>query len=195
MAWRLSGNPLPALMSWEKKALMLRTVVLSIPALQKLPVDVAERLDAMRAFNRGTITIEELRGRLAALPKDSKQVAMLHEPLDFHGWTVDASLIDHHDSAWWFVHATRKVRTVSEGDKRWLFKVLGVLGCNPEADRVSLGDLETNVAESVPYIYMWPNTFERLEVQLKKGDMRVVPRGTRPADGFSRIDDADVGKE
>jgi hypothetical protein len=68
------------------------------------------------------------------------------------------------------------VRTVSDGDKRWLFKVLDVLGCNPDADRVSVGDLEFNVAESVPYIFMWPNTFERLEVQLKKGDMRVVLR-------------------
>lgn len=185
-------------MSWQKKALMLRTIVLSIPALQRLSDAGTEHMDAMRAFNRGTITAEELQARVAALPKDPVPSSMLHEPLEFHGWTVDATLIDHHGSAWWLVYVTRRVRTVTDGDRRWLFKVLDVLGCNPDADRVSVGDLEDNVAHGVPYLYMWPNTFERLEFQFKdakKGGMRTVPRGTRASDGFVRLDELDGKKD
>lgn len=198
MSWRLSGNPLPALMSWQKKALMLRTIVLSIPALQKLSDTGIEHMDAMRAFNRGMITAEELNARVAALPKDPAPSSMLHEPLEFHNWTVDATLIDHHGNAWWLVYVTRRVRTVTDGDKRWLFKVLDVLGCDPGADRVSVGALEDNIAHGVPYLYMWLNTFERLEVQFKdakKGGMRMVPRGTRPTSGFVRLEDLDGNKD
>src|SRR5206468_3219190 len=66
MAWRLSGNPLSALMSWQKKALMLREIVLSIPELQKMSEAGIEHMEAMRAFNRGTITAEELMARVAS---------------------------------------------------------------------------------------------------------------------------------
>lgn len=198
MAWRLSGNPLPALMSWQNKALMLREIVLAIPELQKMSEAGIDHIEAMRAFNRGTITAEEMMARVTALPKDPTPPPMMHEPLEFHGWTVDATLIDYHGAAWWLVHVTRRVRTANDGDKRWLFKVLAVLGCDPDNDRVSVGDLDDNVANEVPYLYMWLNTFPRLEFQfkdVKKGGMRLVPRGTRPADGFVRLDDLDGNKD
>lgn len=189
MAWRLSGNPLPVFMGWERKALMLRTIVLSIPALQRLSDAGNEHMSAMRAFRRGTITLSQLQARIAALPKEPPP-SMLHEPLDFHGWTVDATLIDYEGKAWWLVKVTRRTRTVSEGDKRWLFKVLGVLGCDPERDQVSVGDLEENVAHDVPYIYMWPNMFERLSINVpinQSDEMEIVPRGSRPSPGFQSL--------
>lgn len=193
MAWKLSGNKLPVWNSWQKNAWMLRTIVLSIPKLQPIDDGVIECFETMRAFNRGTITLDELRARLAKLgppPKGSLLSNALHEPLEFHGWTVAATLVDWRGKAWWLAFVTKRTKSCSEGDKRWLYRVLDVIGCDPENDRVSMSTLEDLVAESVSFIYAWPNTFERTEVQLNKaGDMRIVPHGTRPTDGFERIPD------
>lgn len=173
---------------WLKKALHLRTIVLCIPKLTELPPDDFELFDAMRSFNRGTIDAAELQRRWDAI-SPSERTPQLHEPLDVYGWNIKATLHAVGGAAWWFATVTR-TKSPSEKDKKVLAKVLDVLGCDPARDILSVSDFDRLVAENVPVMYWWPNTFELQEIQFNaKGDMRMVPRGSRATDGYQKIPD------
>lgn len=196
MAWKLSGNKLPVFHSWQQNALMLRTIVLSMPELQTIEETDIEKFEAMRAFNRGTLTEEEALARIRALPaRDTNWNKVLHEPLEFHGWTVDCTLLDWRGSAWWVAHVTKSGVRVTDGDRRWLHRVLDVIGCDPAADLISVTGLDSCVEHRIPCLYAWPNVFERSEIQFGKNGMRIVPKGTRPSDGFERMKDPSATSE
>jgi hypothetical protein len=182
---------------WVKKALHLRTIVSCSPVVD-IPLAELEFHDAMRDFRRGVITAEQMKERTenAAPPLVSK--SLLFEPAEIYGWKIRASIYGREGKVWWLVGADRSTPATAK-DKAMLVKILNVLGCDdPDRDQVSVNTIDELLEHGVPIMYQWPNMIELNEVQVhpdaakfkdvQKG-MRIVPRGTRPTDGFQRLPD------
>lgn len=175
------------LLGWRKKALYLRTIVSAIPEIREMPEHDIERFEAMRAFRRGTITADQLRARIEALPR-TDPVDHLHEPAEIYGWVFDATIAAVRGSPWWLVKVSRKTTTATAKDKALMGKVIAELGGDSERDLITISDVDTCVENRVPLVYMWRNTLELQEIQIRDdGDMRIVPRGSRPTDGYQKL--------
>jgi hypothetical protein len=186
---------------WLKKALKLRTIVSCIPdnEIKESPVET-DLNDAMRAFRRGTIDEQALLDRYKALG-DTPPPERLHEPAEIYGWRFRATLVRYHGKPWWLVSVERPSGTASAKDKAMLVKIMGALGCDDiERDQLSVMPMDELVAAKVPVMYLWPNMIQLLDVhihtekankgKLHKDAMRLVPRGSRPTDGYEDLETA-----
>ena len=180
---------------WLKKALHLRVIISCAPIKDLSPHEV-ERFEAMRAWRRGPRTDEtalELQRRIEEIPKVHTE--LLHEPLDAYGWSIKASICGMYGQVYWLVGVLRTGSAAREKDMAMLAKIFGVLGCDDlERDSLSVGAFEDNMAEGIPFMYLWRNTIELQEFQFHPGKpgrdgMRIVPRGSRATDGFEKIPD------
>jgi hypothetical protein len=94
------------------------------------------------------------------------------------------------DQNWWLVRAERKPSDkLPEKDVLMLGKILEVLGGHIEHDALSVGDLEGNALEGVPFLWTWFNQAPLYEVQVsaKAKNIRIVPRGAPESDGYTKM--------
>lgn len=186
---------------WLKKASKLRATVACIPdgEIKDLSPSMSDMIDAMRAYRRGTITEDEAFRRCTAAElagRAEPHIERLHEPADIYGWQIKATLVRWHDKVCWLVVVDRPSRTCTGKDLAMLGKVMVALGSDdPKRDQVSVGgDPDELARRGSPIIFAWPNTDQLLDVHVNKEKrgkdlMRIVPRGSRPTDGYENLDD------
>jgi len=184
---------------WRKKAEKLRMVILSSghQLARELPLGISRMLEAFaRVAESGDGT--GLREELEAIPQDDHKP--LWEPIEVHGWEIQATMYLRDGQLWWLVHADRKNgRSPSENDVKFLDKVLEHLGA--VLDRhVIIGPRSSPAGEApLPFgWWTWRNGGQLYEIQVnkdKKRDqdkIRIVPLGTRETDGYSSLRSQDL---
>lgn len=179
---------------WQKKARKLRTTVACIPEseIQDATSSESEHYEIARAIRRGTIDGAEALRRFDGIERQEPQLR-IHEPAEIYGWSIRATIIRWRDQLHWLVHVERADRMVSAKDKAMLVKIMNELGCDDLArDQISTLAIEDLAHEGVPVVFLWPNADQLLDIHVKgKGEstqMRLVPRGSRPADGYEKLE-------
>jgi hypothetical protein len=186
---------------WKKKAERLRMVILSgaHQLAKELPLGLSKVLAIYRRVHQdggilggGPALMQEIQTALAAHPDDP---GLLWEPIDVHGWQIQATLYLRDDKLWWLVSAQRKTdREPSEIDVRILDKVIDHLGGVPDR-HVIIGPRSNPVGEDRLAFgwWTWQNRHQLFDIQVnkdKKRDrdkLRIVPLGTRENDGYKSI--------
>ena len=124
---------------WKKKAERLRMVIVS--AAHQLAKELPPGLSKVLAIYRrvhddgGTLgggpgLMQEIQDATAGHAADP---GPLWEPIEVHGWQIQATLYLREDKLWWLLHAQRKTdREPSENDVRILDKVIDHLGGVPD---------------------------------------------------------------
>lgn len=177
---------------WKKKAERLRMTLLSAGHQLAKPLPkVNWGLEVLRrAAETGDTSF--LQQEMLQIPSDTEKP--LWEPLEIYGWNVHATLYLDNGQLWWLLHAARKdARPPNENATRFLEKILGHLGADPERDKI-IGP--RNGAEENPPLpfgwWRWFNRWPLYEVQIKgtgkHAAMRVVPIDTPASDGYERLD-------
>jgi hypothetical protein len=193
-------QPVTFVSGWKKKAEKLRMIILSCDLDQPISPEMAESFDLMRKVRKGQIDLEEFRRAEAKLQPHLKPWEGLWEPFSdmrgepqsFYGWAIEAAMCQLNDHNWWLVRAERMVRgadTLPGKDVAMLGKVIEVLGGHIEHDALSVGELEDNALEGVPFLWTWFNQAPLYEVQVSalRKDIRVVPRGAPESDGYIKM--------
>jgi hypothetical protein len=188
-------------LGWKKKAERLRMVILSAghQGAKELGPGLAKMLAIYRQIDE-TGVVPGLEEELAGLSPDAERP--LWEPIEVHGWTIEATMYLQNGKLWWLLHAQRRNENVpSKNDVALLDKVLGHLGADPERDMI-LGPRSNPAEESLAFgWWTWFNRMPLFEIQAhkdKKKDkekIRVVPLGTRPSDGYQSLGDLDENEE
>jgi hypothetical protein len=119
---------------------------------------------------------------------------MLWEPIEVHGWKIQATMYLREGQLWWLVHAIRKnEREPTEKDTGFLDKVLGHLGAEPDRHAI-IGPRSSPPGEPpLPFGWAWRNGWLLYEIQVNKnkkrneGKIRIVPLGTRETDGYTSL--------
>ena len=184
---------------WKKKAEKLRMIILSADLDQPLSPAMAESFELQRGFRKGQIDLPRLQSEMARLQPQLKQwdglwepfSDMRGEPQSVYGWMINATMYQLNDQNWWLVRAERKPSDkMPEKDVLMLSKVIEVLGGHIEHDALSVGALEDNALEGVPFMWTWFNQAPLYEVQVSKArkNIRVVPRGAPESDGYVRME-------
>lgn len=181
-------------LGWAAKAERLRMVILSAghQHARELPPGIARVLEVfarVAASGDGSGLQEEL----AAVPRDEHRP--LWEPIEVHGWKIQATMYLRDDRLWWLVHADRKNgRAPSEKDLVFLDKVLDHLGAEPARHAIIGPRSSPPGRELLPFgWWTWQNRAQLYDVQVnkdKKHDrdkIRVVPLGTRETDGYTSL--------
>ncbi len=184
---------------WKAKAERLRMVILSAShqIAKELPPTVVKTLEifarvAKTGDGRG---MEEEMDRLPPVSEDAK---LLWEPIEVHGWKIQATTYRKEGQLWWLLRAVRKnERDPSEKDNVFLDKVLDHLGANPTRHMI-IGPRSSPPGELPLFFgwWTWQNRDPLFDVQVKgKGksaELRVVPLGSRETDGYQSVDMRDA---
>ena len=180
---------------WKKKAERLRMVILSggHQIAKELPPGISRVLEIFRRTAQtgdGSTLQEELDGTAPA--PDAERP--LWEPIEVHGWKIEATLYLQSGQLWWLLTARRRnEKAPSANDVAFLNKVLDHLGADPKRDMI-IGPTSSPAGDpALPFgWWTWFNTAPLYEVQVKgKGShamVRVVLLGTRESDGYVRVD-------
>jgi hypothetical protein len=207
---------------WKKKANQLSGVLLSFahqmakelaPAFEKI-LDLYRELDLNKG--RGEAYQSDFQKRMdqcASTLTDADRP--LWEPIEIHGWKIEATLYLKNGQHWWLLHAVRKRETSpSDNDLVFLNKVLEHLGCDPERNMIigpktkawaAMADDDAHEErrahgrdDHMPFgWWTWCNRAPLFEVQVnkdkknKKDMLRFVPLGTPEADGYVRMPSID----
>lgn len=179
---------------WEAKAERLRMVILSSghQLARELPPGISRVLEIfarVAATGDGTGLQEEM----AAVPEDEHRP--LWEPIEVHGWKIQATMYLRDGRLWWLVHAVRKnERAPTEKNLVFLDKVLGHLGAEPARHAIIDPRNRPLGRELLPFgWWTWQNREQLYAVQVnkdKKRDqdkIRIVPLGTRETDGYTSL--------
>jgi hypothetical protein len=183
---------------WKTKAERLRMVILSCAhqLAKDLPPGISKTLEI---FGRvAKIGGEEgvLREEMLAVMRDhADEPRPLWEPIEVHGWKIEATMYLQSNQLWWLVHAVRPTsREPSDKDVAFLDKVLEHLGGDPKRDMI-IGP-RTSPADDPGRLafgwWTWFNTSPLFEIQVnesKKRDkekIRVVPLGAPESEGYVR---------
>lgn len=185
---------------WKKKADRLRMVILSAghQMAKELPPGLSKMLAIYKRVAQdggtaggGPALQQEMEEALAGHRDDPK---MLWEPIEVHGWKIQASTYLDNGQLWWILHAARRTSSSpSASDVKILDKILAHLGADPDRD-VTIGPRSSPPGEGLlPFgWWTWFNRMPLYEIQLKgmgkQSQMRVVPLGTRPSAGFEGVD-------
>jgi hypothetical protein len=182
-------------LGWKAKAERLRMVILSsahqiarpLPAAVEQTLEIFARV-AKTGDGRG------LQDEIEQLPPVPESDRLLWEPIDVHGWTIQATMYRRDGKLWWLARAVRKnEREPSEKDNTFLDKVLVHLGADPIRHMV-IGPRATPAGEAPLFFgwWTWQNHDPLFDVQVKgrgkDAELRVVPLGSRATDGFSSLD-------
>jgi hypothetical protein len=187
---------------WKKKAEKLRMIILSAEIDQPLSPELAENFDVMRQFRKGKIDFDQMQLAMAKLEQQSRAQSsekwlwepfsdMRGEPQSVYGWTINATMYQLNNQNWWLVRAERRpCDRIPEKEVLMLGSVLDVLGGHIEHDALSVGELEDNMSEGIPFMWTWFNQAPLYEVQVSKAkkNIRVVPRGAPESDGYTKMD-------
>lgn len=180
---------------WKKKAEKLRMIILSAEIDLPLPPELAHVFEVMRRFRKGQADTEALQRAIDA-PVEVPQWLwepfsdMRGEPQPIYGWMINATMYQLNGQNWWLVSAERRPsNTLPEKDMLMLGKVLDVLGGHIEHDALSIGALDDNAREGVPFMWTWFNQAPLYEVQVSKAkkDIRIVPRGAPESNGYAKL--------
>jgi hypothetical protein len=179
---------------WKKKAEFLRMTILS--AGHQVAKELGPNVVKLLALFRRTAETGDgsmLQAEIDRLPPPSEETRLLWEPIEVHGWKIEATMYRKDDQLWWLVQAhTRNERVPRQNDVAFLDKVLAHLGADPKRDMV-IGPSCTPPGEELLFFgwWTWRNTMPLYEIQAKgwgsKATMRVVPEGTPESDGFTRF--------
>jgi hypothetical protein len=180
---------------WKKKAEFLRMTILSAghQVAKELGPNVVKIL---ALFRRAAETGDgsTLQAEMDRLPPPSEETTLLWEPIEVHGWKIQATMYRQDDQLWWLVRAcTRNERSPSQNDVAFLDKVLAHLGADPKRDMV-IGPACTPPGHELLFFgwWTWKNSMPLYEIQVKgrgsSATVRTVLAGTPPSDGYARID-------
>ena len=187
---------------WKAKAERLRMVILSAAhqIAKDLHPTIVRTLDifarvAQSGDGRG------MEDEMASLPPVPVDAQLLWEPIEVHGWKIQATLYRKDGQLWWLVRAVRKnERAPSEKDNVFLDKVLDHLGAEPTRHMI-IGP-RSSPREHEPLFFgwwTWQNRDPLFDVQVKgqgkDAELRVVPLGSRATDGFSSLDMSEKADE
>lgn len=181
---------------WKKKAEQLRMTILSAghQGAKELPPGISKVLDLYRRVARGEeINLEKESQDI----KDHPSERLLREPLDIHGWGIEATMYLVNGQLWWLVHAQRKNEGTKEAprasrpsvnDVAILNKILVHLGADPERNMI----IGTGVDMLFGW-WTWCNRMPLYEIQANKDKkdkekIRIVPLGAAESDGYVRVD-------
>lgn len=185
---------------WKKKAERLRMVILSggHQYAKELPSGMSKILEifarvAQSGDGRG------LQDEIASIPADP--IKPLWEPIDIHGWAIQATMYIRDGKLWWLVHAERKHgREPADKDIAFLNKILDHLGAEPTRHMI-IGPSSSPPGEpALPFgWWTWQNRSQLYDIQMNKdkkrdaAKIRIVPLGTRETDGYTSLchDDLD----
>lgn len=182
------------ILGWKKEAERLRMVILS--GGHQLARELGPGISRILEFFSRAAKSGDGRGlqaEIADLPQDEHKP--LWEPIEVHGWKIQATMYLRDGQLWWLVHADRKnERVPSEKDVKFLDKVLEHLGAVLERHAI-IGPRSSPAGEALlPFgWWTWRNTWPLYEIQVnkdKKRDqdkIRVVPLGTRETDGYTSL--------
>lgn len=187
-------------MGWREKAERLRVVIVSAGHQHAKPLSPAIKL-VLALFRRAAAEPKEARNLaldLEGIPEIPDAEKPLWEPALIRGWKIQATMYLDDAKLWWLVHATRKdERTPNEGDIEVIHKVIDHLGGEPTRHAV-IGPRNSPSGHPPPPFgwWTWRNRADLFEVQVYKGPdrvskknlIRIVPLGSRPTDGYERID-------
>lgn len=180
---------------WKAKAERLRMVILSAShqIAKELPPTIVK---AMEIFARGAKTGDArgMQEEMDRLPPVSGDAKLLWEPIEVHGWQIQATMYRKEGQLWWLLRAFRKnEREPSEKDNVFLDKVLDHLGAEPTRHMI-IGP-RSSPADELPLFFgwwTWQNRHQLFDVQVKgKGKsaaLRIVPLGTRANEGYESLD-------
>ena len=178
---------------WKKKADRLRMVLLSAghQGARELPPGISKILEIFR-HTAQTGDGSRLQEEIDQLPPDEDKP--MWEPIEIHGWKIEATMYLQNGQLWWLAHASRRnANAPCKNDVALLNKVLDHLGADPKRDMI-IGPSSSPVGETaLPFgWWTWFNHAPLYEVQVKgkgsKAVVRVVPLGTRESDGYSSVD-------
>lgn len=180
---------------WKAKAERLRMVILSAShqIAKELPPTIVKTMEifarvAKTGDGRG---MQEEMDRLPPVSDDAK---LLWEPIEVHGWQIQATMYRKDGQLWWLLRAVRKnEREPSEKDNVFLDKVLDHLGAEPTRHMI-IGPRSSPLGELPLFFgwWTWQNRHQLFDVQVKgKGKsaaLRIVPLGTRATEGYESVD-------
>lgn len=191
---------------WEKKVFTLRTVVLVSHHLAKelspnhrRTFEIMRELRRLYSIGEASFTTEH-RARFDALGAEVDSLhgeapQIIYEPAKIRGWLLHAGMYLVDGKHWWIVGASRNARTFTERDRSVLAKALDTLGGHIEHSALSSLPLDELIAEGVKFTWTWINQGGLLDMHLRnrgtktgKDDLRIVPRGVAPSDGFEKIE-------
>lgn len=179
---------------WKTKAEKLRMVILSAghQLAKELPPGISAILEIFaRVAKSGDAS--NLQAELANVPPDEHKP--LWEPIEVHGWTIEATMYFRDGQLWWLVHAIRKnAHAPTDKDISFLDKVLGHLGAEPDRHAI-IGPRKSPPGEPpLPFgWWTWRNGWLLYEIQVNKNKkrdedkIRIVPLGTRETDGYTSL--------
>jgi hypothetical protein len=184
-------------LGWKAKAERLRMVILSAAhqLAKELPPTLSKALELYARLSMAGAwpTLQDEMGRLQAGPDEPRP---LWEPIEVHGWKIQATLYRKNDQLWWLVHAVRKnERDPSDKDVVFLDKVLDHLGAEPLRHMI-VGPRSNPRGEPEMFAFgwwTWQNRWPLFEVQVNKSTkrdvdkVRIVPAGSRETDGYTSL--------
>lgn len=190
---------------WKKKAERLRMTILSAghQGAKDLPPGTAAILDLFRrvAESGDGADVKTAFDRICVTYAGEPQP--MWEPADIHGWKLQATMYLDNGQLWWLLNAVRRnERAPTDKDVVFLDKILEHLGADPARDMI-IGPRSTPAGHATLVFgwWTWFNRWPLFEIQTKDEgagtELRVVPLGTRAADGYQTvdlIDDADEDK-
>jgi hypothetical protein len=179
---------------WKNKAERLRMVILSCS--HQLAKDLPPGLSkSLAIFGR----VAKIGGEQGAFREEMEAVIRDHadeprplwEPIEVHGWKIEATMYLQSNQLWWLVHAVRPTnKEPSDKDVAFLDKVLEHLGGDPKRDMI-IGPRSGPVHLAFGW-WTWFNVSPLYEIQVnadKKRDeekIRVVPLGAPESEGYVR---------
>jgi hypothetical protein len=183
---------------WKKQAERLRMVILSAghQGAKELQPGISK---IMTFFRRAAETGDGsmLQDEMERIPPDVEKP--LWEPIEVHGWKIEATMYRQNGQLWWLLSARRRnERVPNDNDIVFLNKVLDYLGADPKRDMI-IGPSSSPAGEpALPFgWWTWFNRHPLYEIQVnkdKKKDqdkIRIVPLGTRETDGYQSLDALD----
>lgn len=182
---------------WQKKALQLRTVLLTAghQMAAELHPSIAKTIDIFRDMATGGDS-SRLQDEFDKLPPIDDASRPLWEPAEIYGWKFEATFYLKNGQLWWICRAARmNEKSPSDKDLAFLDKVLEVLGADPERNMI-IGPRSGPPGHALlPFgWWTWCNRHPLLEMQVnkhktnKKEMTRIVPHGTQPSDGYEALD-------
>lgn len=191
---------------WQRKADVLRGVMLSAGHQLARPLDpgIQALMDAYRDAAKTSEDTPNLRQKLdtakGLIENDPKSQIWepVHdkrgEPSHIYGWHFNATMYLENDQLYWLLHAQRPRDAMpTDNELGFLRKVVEHLGADIVRDQI-IGPWSPNGDSRFGW-WTWFNQWPLVEIQSRKArpgatapDLRYVPLGTPPSDGYERID-------
>lgn len=186
----------PKKLDWRGKVLKLQQIVLSGPAIEDLPPNLAKILELWRARHHGKITEEEYLASQANIDLSMPAEHLIWEPYSdergepesLYGWHIEATMYGVSDRPYWLVRANREnTSEPTEQQLKILDKAIEILGCHDtELDQIcEFPDADGRLT----MWWSWFHTGPLLEIHIhpKTTDMRVVTAGAPLREGYQRM--------